>query len=57
MGFMDYLSDLYDSLTIQSAEAEEKQQDDDSGTYEKGRARECWRFSSASSALLRYISW
>ena len=32
MGFIDYLSDLYDSLTIQSAEAEEQQQDD-SGEY------------------------
>jgi hypothetical protein len=28
MGFMDYLSDLYESLTVQSAEAEEPQQDD-----------------------------
>jgi hypothetical protein len=28
MGFLDYVSDLYDSLTIQSAEAEEPQQDD-----------------------------
>ena len=28
MGFMDYLSDLYESLTVQSAEAEEPQKDD-----------------------------
>jgi hypothetical protein len=28
MGFMDYLSDLYDSLTVQSVEAEEPQKDD-----------------------------
>ena len=26
MGFMDYLSDLYDSIAIQSAEAEEPQE-------------------------------
>lgn len=31
MGFMDYLSDLYASLAVQSAEAEEQQQDDSSG--------------------------
>ena len=28
MGFMDYLSDLYDSLTVQSVEAEEPRKDD-----------------------------
>ncbi len=29
MGFLDYLSDMYDSLTIQTAEAEEPQKSDD----------------------------
>lgn len=28
MGFMDYLSDLYESLTVQSAEAEEPQKEE-----------------------------
>lgn len=27
MGFLDYLSDLYDALAVQTAEAEEQQQD------------------------------
>lgn len=36
MGFMDYLSDLYASMTVQVAEAEEQQQqqDDSSGRFD-----------------------
>ena len=39
MGFMDYLSDLYESLTVQSAEAEEPQKNEESGMHISSKKR------------------